>query len=764
MASKSFVIRGQAKVQNAIRGMDKVASSARKAGQAVEKASSKKGGMGGLGKLASEASGALGGMGGQIASVASRFGPYGAAIGAAIGATAALGVAMDRALNHAVKYDSVMASLPFSIDEAKEASLGMIDSFELAKVAVKAERLGVAATAEEFAQLTEAAKVLALSLGEDIPTAIDDIIKGIGRQSPLILDNLGIMVDASAAYRDYAEAQGKLVSELTEAEKKQAFNTAAIKAANEAAKNAKVEISELAKDWAHLKGSVADFWNDTKSVTAAGMDAVYRGVTSLDDAFYDSLVAMENWITGAEDVRATTRGMGFSFKEAGDQFRYLFDPEWWKKAGERMEEVANTIEITEEQSRQDAAAAEAEAQRYEARLAIAEAQAQRRIEQLTLQGADSFRLIEAQENARVHFIQERLRLTDDEIEKMQLRDDLEAARWSAQKARIEERRRRAQEEAAQLSELTKANQEAQLAAASLMGEARRQEAEDRFRMREWEIQRELELERSRLELMAEEGLDPHTQRQMNLEAERQALEERLALYQQDAEKKMEVERIKTDLQKNATAQRIAQLQQEKAAAEGYGKGQAGVAKAVIGVYSNLTGQITGHLRANQRAYGISEKAMRAMRAGEMATLGLTEAANAAADFANWPMGIPSGIAHTAASALAFTNAGIIASGAGQGGGGGPRPGGLSLGGGRGVSAPSAPRASSRSGTADIPEVPVSRPGSGALPPAPSASRSSGGSTYNITVNSKSLGRLDEDEMVLDLRHALQRSERNVGSL
>ena len=50
----------------------------------------------------------------------------------------------------------------------------------------------------------------------------------MGRQSIMMLDNLGIIVDTQKAYDDYAKSIGKASSELTDQEKKIAFNSAAL--------------------------------------------------------------------------------------------------------------------------------------------------------------------------------------------------------------------------------------------------------------------------------------------------------------------------------------------------------------------------------------------------------------------------------------------------------------------------------------------------------------------------------------------------------
>jgi hypothetical protein len=60
------------------------------------------------------------------------------------------------------------------------------------------------------------------ALGVSASQAVSDVITGIGRMSPQILDNLGI-VGVASAFDDYAASLGKTAEQLTEVEKKQAL-------------------------------------------------------------------------------------------------------------------------------------------------------------------------------------------------------------------------------------------------------------------------------------------------------------------------------------------------------------------------------------------------------------------------------------------------------------------------------------------------------------------------------------------------------------
>lgn len=105
----------------------------------------------------------------------------------------------------------------------REASRGTIADTELMLAANRAMMLGVADSAEEMSKLLEIASARGKAMGLSTAQAFNDIVTGLGRGSALILDNLGIVVDAASANEEYAASIGKAASALTDAEKKQAL-------------------------------------------------------------------------------------------------------------------------------------------------------------------------------------------------------------------------------------------------------------------------------------------------------------------------------------------------------------------------------------------------------------------------------------------------------------------------------------------------------------------------------------------------------------
>lgn len=109
------------------------------------------------------------------------------------------------------------------IKKIQEASHYSVSEMDIIASANKAMMLGLGADAEQLANLMEIAAFRGRAMGLSTTQAFDDIVRGIGRASPLILDNLGIVIDAEATYKAYADSIGVSKDELTKAQKTQAL-------------------------------------------------------------------------------------------------------------------------------------------------------------------------------------------------------------------------------------------------------------------------------------------------------------------------------------------------------------------------------------------------------------------------------------------------------------------------------------------------------------------------------------------------------------
>lgn len=114
--------------------------------------------------------------------------------------------------------------------ELRAASRGTISDLQLMTKTNQALILLGKESVGEIPKLIEIARASAKATGESVDFLFDSIVLGLGRQSKMILDNLGIMVSVEKANQEYAKSLDITASELTDAQKKQAFFNATMKA------------------------------------------------------------------------------------------------------------------------------------------------------------------------------------------------------------------------------------------------------------------------------------------------------------------------------------------------------------------------------------------------------------------------------------------------------------------------------------------------------------------------------------------------------
>ena len=132
-------------------------------------------------------------------------------------------------------FDSLTASYGVNgsriISELKKISSNTISTMVLVEKAGTAMMMGIAP--DKVIHLMEIAKATARMTGQSVSQAFSDILLAVGRQSKMILDNLGIIVSVEKANEAYAISLGKTRTELTDTDKKMAFMNATLLAGEE---------------------------------------------------------------------------------------------------------------------------------------------------------------------------------------------------------------------------------------------------------------------------------------------------------------------------------------------------------------------------------------------------------------------------------------------------------------------------------------------------------------------------------------------------
>jgi hypothetical protein len=140
------------------------------------------------------------------------------------------------------------------LNNMKKLSGGTISELELMKKANNALLLGL--PVERFGEMLKIARSAAKATGQTMEFQLNSLVVGLGRQSKLMLDNLGIIVSAEKANEKYANALKRSVSSLTDAERKQAFINEALRIGNENAKKSTSSNDTLADSWERFKANV----------------------------------------------------------------------------------------------------------------------------------------------------------------------------------------------------------------------------------------------------------------------------------------------------------------------------------------------------------------------------------------------------------------------------------------------------------------------------------------------------------------------------
>ncbi len=170
-----------------------------------------------------------------------------------------------------------------TLNQVREATQGTITDFDLMKRTLQATNLGV--SVERLGTLFEFAAARAQQTGESVDYLVDSIVRGIGRKSPLVLDNLGISVTALKEKFDGASIASKTVAEATEGVAEIAEEQ--LKKMGGFVRTSETEVKDLGVAWENVRIAFA------KKIEASG----------LINFFTEAAKGLENLIKGGEVLR-----------------------------------------------------------------------------------------------------------------------------------------------------------------------------------------------------------------------------------------------------------------------------------------------------------------------------------------------------------------------------------------------------------------------------------------------------------------------------
>jgi len=239
--------------------------------------------------------------------------------GLAIGAAVVTGV---RALTGAIE-DCVTAAIPLEgiqqsfdgltasfeggskamLKSLQESSYGMIKQSDL----MKSFNTAASLVSTDFAkQLPDAMKYLSkvsAATGQDMNFMMDSLVKGVGRMSPMILDNLGIQVDLASATKRAAEMYGVEESALSKTQQ-QAGMMAIVLEKLETNTAAMPEVAgTAAQSFAALKANISNLKEEIGMKLLPVFTAVTKG--------------LNDWISSPEGQASIDKFVGWIGKVIG---------------------------------------------------------------------------------------------------------------------------------------------------------------------------------------------------------------------------------------------------------------------------------------------------------------------------------------------------------------------------------------------------------------------------------------------------------------
>jgi len=230
-----------------------------------------------------------------------------------------------------------------AVDKLKKATNGTMSEFNLFQQANNAMILGVSKNSDEMAEMFDIAQRLGKALGRDTASSVESLITGIGRQSRLMLDNIGIIVKSEEAYEAHAKKLRKNVDELTDAERKQAFLNATMESARRKLKGLGVETETSEDTFQRFQAAMEDFAVAVGEVVLPAMVTVLDTATGIANIWNEFLGS----ITDEPDIdpfMAFREGMPKTKEGIKDMIASLeAQKEELLSVGESVETVSNNM-------------------------------------------------------------------------------------------------------------------------------------------------------------------------------------------------------------------------------------------------------------------------------------------------------------------------------------------------------------------------------------------------------------------------------------
>ena len=214
------------------------------------------------------------------------------ALGAVGTAAIALGKSAMPLETISAAFDGIAASAGHSGDEMlasmQKASNGMVSARDLMTQYNLAASLVSTTFADQLGPAMALVGKVSASTGQDMSYLMESLIRGVGRLSPMILDNLAIQVDLSAANEAYAKSVGKSADELTKQEQQTALMNQVMEKLRQNTASMPEVAGTASQKWAEMTANLQNL-KDTVGL------AVLPGLTALVEKVNQGIGAVQRF-------------------------------------------------------------------------------------------------------------------------------------------------------------------------------------------------------------------------------------------------------------------------------------------------------------------------------------------------------------------------------------------------------------------------------------------------------------------------------------
>ena len=190
------------------------------------------------------------------------------------------------------------------LEALQKASYGMVKNSDLMKSFNTAAQLVSIDFAQQLPEAMQYLSKVSAATGQDMGFMVDSLVKGVGRMSPMILDNLGIQVDLATATQKAAEMFGVEASALTKTQLQAGMMNQVIEKLQVNTANMPEIVGTAAQQWESFKTTVA---NVKEEIGLKLLPVFARVVEGLND-----------WISSPEGQASVDKFIGWIDSIVGD--------------------------------------------------------------------------------------------------------------------------------------------------------------------------------------------------------------------------------------------------------------------------------------------------------------------------------------------------------------------------------------------------------------------------------------------------------------